>query len=178
MGHAEYTQSPAFFNTTTSLPSLRHIITTNPQPPDGTLQSHNSMSSRHVKLFSAIQFDLLKDKVVTFATSHRLRSPLKAEAEPNTVARKKADYIHSQRARKEGRGKNPDQNAATAQRRQTFFKLHTSRQQPKPPSEPPWIQENVQATLPRTQTYVLIWRHAYAGDTNQQTVTKSHKDIS
>ena len=63
----EYSQSTAFFNTT-SLPSLHHIIFTNPIP---RLQHQITiaMSSRHVKSFSNMRLDLLDSIVVTSETS-------------------------------------------------------------------------------------------------------------
>ncbi len=66
-----------------------------------------SMSSRPVKAFSNIHIDSLDCIVVTFATSHLLRSPLKAEALQNTVARKEG-RLHSQSTRKKTGQKNPD----------------------------------------------------------------------
>ncbi len=66
--------------------------------------SCDSMSSRHVESFSTIHIDLLPYMLVTFATSHRLRSPLKAEAEWNTVARKEG-WLHSQSTGKKRRRK-------------------------------------------------------------------------
>jgi hypothetical protein len=48
-----------------------------PKPPT-ELSNHNRISSRHVKSFSTIRIDLLDRIVSTFATSHLLRSPLKA----------------------------------------------------------------------------------------------------
>ncbi len=96
-----------------------------PQTPDWTFQSHNSVSSRHIKSFSTVNIDLLFCVVKTVATSHWLRSPLKAEADWNTVARKKENRLHSRSTRKK--------------RRRTFFKLHTSLHQLKTPSEPPCI---------------------------------------
>ncbi len=83
--------------------SLHHIITTNPNPrlnPPITID--NSMSSRHVKSFSTIHSYLQSLISVTFATSHWLRSPLKAEARPNTVARQEG-RLHSQSTRKKRR---------------------------------------------------------------------------
>ncbi len=67
------------------LPSHPHeclcITSSPPQPKLPTKPSnHNSMSSRHVKSFSNIRIDLLVCIVVTSATFHRLRFPLKAEA--------------------------------------------------------------------------------------------------
>ena len=91
------------------------------------------MSSRHVKSFSNIRIDLLEFILVTFATSHCFRSPLKVEAPSNTVPsntvarKKKADYIHTTTRKKRKVKHNRDQNTQTPQRRQTFFKLHTSR---------------------------------------------------
>ena len=41
--------------------------------------------------------------------------------------KKKADYIHTTTRKKRKVKHNPDQNTQTPQRRQTFFKLHTSR---------------------------------------------------
>jgi hypothetical protein len=121
-----------------STPPFSTIFTSHhhqqPKPPTKPF-NHNNMSSRHVKSFSNV---LLPCIVVTFATSHWLRSRLKAEAPSNTVARKKADYVHSQRAIEGGR-KNPDQNTVTAQRRHTFWKIQTSLRQPNPPKKTPWI---------------------------------------
>ena len=60
------------------------------------------MSSRHVKSFSNIRIDLLRLKLVTFATSHWFRSLLKVWASANTVARKRRPITFTrQRARKE-----------------------------------------------------------------------------
>ncbi len=86
-GPWEYTQSPTCFSTT-SVPSLHHIITTsiintNPNPTEPS--NHNSMSSRHANSFSNIRIDLLANILVTSATSHLLMSPLKTEASANTV---------------------------------------------------------------------------------------------
>ena len=74
-----------------------------PQTPDKTLQSHNSMSLRHFKSFSTIHIDLLYCTLVTFATSHRLRSPLKVVAS-NTITRKDGQ-LHLQSTRKKRRRK-------------------------------------------------------------------------
>ncbi len=83
--------SPQCYNNT-YLPSLHHIITTNPKTPTEP-PNRNSLSSRHIKSFSTIRIDLLAAILVTFATSHWLRSPLKALAvfwaDWNTVARKR-----------------------------------------------------------------------------------------
>jgi hypothetical protein len=132
---------PPIINTT-SLPSVHHIVTTNPKPLDWTLQSHNSMSSRHVKSFSTTRIDLLRYILVTFATSHWLRSPLKAEAPQNTVPRKEG-RLHSQSTRKKRRRKdeNPDQNTETDQRKQHILQTTYSTRFtiPNPPSQPPSI---------------------------------------
>ena len=155
MGHWEYTQSPALFNTT-SIPSLHHIITTNPNPwlnPPITI----AWVSRHVNSFFNICIGLLADISVTVATSHWLRSPLKAEASENTIARKEG-RLHSQLTRKKRRRKNSYQSTATAQRRQTFFKLHTSPlHQPKPRMNLLQSQSHVQVKLRHPQTYVSTW---------------------
>ena len=58
-----------------------------PEPPTEPY-NHYSISSRYVKSFSNICVDLLQYIVVTFATSHWLRSRLKAEVLLNTVTRK------------------------------------------------------------------------------------------
>ena len=154
MGHGwEYTQSPDFFNIT-SLPSLHHIITTNPKPPTETSNHTIAWASRHVKAFSTIRVDLLCCISVTLATSHWLRSPSKAEAWSNTVARKEG-RLHSQSTRKKRRRKNPHQNTQTAQRRQTFFELHTSLHQPKPPE---WTSLNHKSMF--RWCYVIL-KHTY-----------------
>ena len=80
-----------------------------PQTPDKTHQSHNSMSLRHFMSFLTIHIDLLAYITVTFETSHTLRSPLKAEL-LNTVARKEGRLLSQSTRKKEGRRKNPDQN--------------------------------------------------------------------
>ncbi len=76
---------------------LQHYLSTiltshhqqHPKPQNLTEPSnHYRMSSRHVKSFYNIRTDLLPRIVVTVATSHWLMSPLKAEADSNTVARK------------------------------------------------------------------------------------------
>ncbi len=54
-----------------------------------------TVCSCHVKSFSNIRIDLLEFIVVTLETSHLLRSPLKAEADKRTVARKEGRF-HSQ----------------------------------------------------------------------------------
>ncbi len=67
----------------------------NSPPPN-----HNSMSSRHVEPLFDIRIDLLPAIVVTFATFHLLRFPLKAEDERNTVARKDG-RVHSKTTQEE-----------------------------------------------------------------------------
>ena len=65
--------------------------------------NHNRMSSRHVKSFSNTRIDLLPDIAVAAATSHWLRSRLKASAWRKTVARKEGP-LHSEKSTiKEGR---------------------------------------------------------------------------
>ncbi len=81
----EFTQFPAFFNAT-SLPSLHHIITTNPNtrlnPPITIAWVH--VASR----YSTISIDLQDSIVVTFETSQLLVSRLKTGAFSNTVTGK------------------------------------------------------------------------------------------
>ncbi len=95
------------------------------------------MISRHVMSFSTTRINLLSCIVVTLATSHWLRSPLKAEAAWNTVA-KKEGRIHSDSTRKKRRRKEDlwSKILLTVQRRQTqtscttnyscFFSIHMS----------------------------------------------------
>ena len=153
-----YTQSsPAFFQHHISTIFTAHHHQQS-QTPDGTLlQSHNSMSSRHVQSFSTIHSDLLSLILVTFATSHWLRSPLKAEAEENTVARQEG-RLHSQSTRKKRRRKeeNPDQNALTAQRNQHLLQTTYSTRftNPNPRVNLLQSQDHVQVTLRRPQTYL------------------------
>jgi hypothetical protein len=65
-----------------STPHLYRLYTTSSPPaqPPTEPSNHNSMSSRHVRSFSNIRIDLLDCIVVTFATSHLLRSLLKVVA--------------------------------------------------------------------------------------------------
>jgi hypothetical protein len=92
------------FSSSTQTHILRYDLSTiftshhhhQPQPPTEP-SNQNSMSSRQVKSFSTTRIGLLSSIEVTFETSHRLRSPLKARADKNTAARKedRFDYIHS-----------------------------------------------------------------------------------
>ncbi len=145
MGHGSILNLPH-----SSTPPLYHLYITSHrhyQPKNSTNPSnHNIMSWRHVKTFFTIHIDLLWDIVVTFATSHWLRSPLKTLVTANTVARKEG-RSHSKLTRKKKRRRNPDQNTVTAQRRQTLFNHYTSLHQPKPRMNLLKSQENVQATL-------------------------------
>jgi hypothetical protein len=79
-------------------PQKHHNITTKPKLTTEP-SNHNRMSSHHVKSFSNIRIDLLAKISVTFATSHWLRSPLKAELNENTIAKKRRHQegrLHSQ----------------------------------------------------------------------------------
>ncbi len=162
-------KSPDHNTVTAQTPDYIHSLRTRKKA--NILQStYNSMSSRHVKSFHNIRIHLLPSIVVTFATSHWLRSPLKTEASRNTVARKDG-RLHSQSThKKEGGRKSSDHNTVTAQTRQTFFKVHTSLQQPKLPSEPPWITQSMFRSR-----YVIV-KHIdvmHTGDTNQTTSTQT-----
>ncbi len=82
----EYTQSPAFFNTT----SLYHLYTTS-SPPTQTPRLNPPITIAWVHVTSShsslnIRIDLLPDVLVTFATFHELRSPLNLYAPKNTIA--------------------------------------------------------------------------------------------
>jgi hypothetical protein len=178
MGHGgEYTQSPAFFNTT-SLPSLHHIITTNPEPPTEP-SNYNSMSARHVKSFSTIRVDLLAFISVTLATSHWLRSPSKAEAPANTVARKEG-RLHSQSTRKktkaEGRTLTKIFQQPKEGKQHSSKYIHTSLHQPKPPrvnllESQEHICSGHVTSSSNIHTYRLDVMHA--GDTNPTTSTQN-----
>ena len=85
---------------------------------------------------------------------------------------RKEGRLHSQSTRKKKRRKSPDTNTGTAQRRQTFFKLHTPIHQTKPRDNLLESQEHVQVTyVTLKHTYRLDVMHA--GDTNQTTSTQT-----
>ncbi len=140
-----------------------------PNPPTEP-SNHNSMSSCHVKAFSNMRIDLLYSIVVTFATSHWLRSPLNFWASVNTVARKEG-RLHSQSTRKKRSRKNPDQNTVKAQIMQNILRITYIT----PPTQTPeWTSSNHKSMF--RWRYVIL-KHTYrlgvkhAGDTNQ-TISK------
>ncbi len=157
MGLGSTLYLPAYFDTTI-LPSLHHIIATNPKTPNWTLQSHNSMSSRHVKSFSTIRIDLLPPISVTVATSHWFRSPLKAEAQANTVARKEGQ-LHSQPTRKKRRRKeepwSKDSNSPKEGEHSSNYKHHSAN--PYPLSEPPWITTSIWNCMWKSRNSPKAW---------------------
>ncbi len=113
------------------------------------------MSSRHIKSFFTTRIDLLDRIVITFATSHWLSSPLKAETYWNTVARKEG-RLHSQSTRKKRRQK-------------TLIRIMCQRKEGKhssnyihhsPRVNPLESQEHVQVTLRHPQTYISTWYSA------------------
>jgi hypothetical protein len=118
--------------------------------------SHTQSSQRPkkawhlVRITSNNKIPLLK--LVTFATSHRLRSPLKAEVEENTIARKEG-RLHLQSTRKKRR------------RKEEPWSKSNIRHQPKPPSEPPWITHH--KSMFRSRYGILKHRLdvMHAGDT-------------
>ncbi len=69
--------------------------------------------------------------------------------------RKTKGRLHSQSTRKKkGRRKNPDQNSVTAKPRKTFFKLHASRHQPKPPPQWTFLNHKSKSDIFHTNPYV------------------------
>ncbi len=100
--------------------------------------NHNRMSSRHVKSFSNTRIDLLPDIAVTAATSHWLRSLLKAEAPLNTVARKEG-RLHSQSTRKKRWRKSPDQKYCDSPKKANILQITYINPSTQTPSEPPCI---------------------------------------
>jgi hypothetical protein len=73
--------------------TLHHHHQPKPRNPPITI----AMSSRRVKSLFTIRIDLLNSIVVTFETSHRLMSRLKAEAYSNTVTRKEGRFYSQSR---------------------------------------------------------------------------------
>ena len=133
-----------------------------PNPPTEP-SNHNSMSSCHVKAFSNMRIDLLYSIVVTFATSHWLRSPLNFWASVNTVARKEG-RLHSQSTRKKRSRKNPDQNTVKAQIMQNILRITYIT----PPTQTPeWTSLNHKSMKISYAKLVMA----------QQSMT-SHQDIS
>ncbi len=116
------------------------------------------MGSRHVTSFSTIHIDLLSDIVVTFATSHWLRSPLKAEAPWNTNTRQDG-RLHSQSTRKKRRRKEePWSNTLTAQRRQNPLQsIYIT-----PPTQTPEWTSLIHKSMFRSR-YVIL-KHTYRLD--------------
>ncbi len=77
---------------------------------------------------------------VTVATSHWLRSPLKAEADSNTVARKEGTFTFTVNAQeKKAEWRTLIKKLWQPKEGKHSSKLHVSLHQPKPPSKPPWI---------------------------------------
>ncbi len=136
---------------------------TQPPKPSTVLFNHNTISSRHVKSFSNIRINLLWGILSTFATSHWWRSPLKAKAPANTVARKEG-RLHSQPTRKKRRRKEKLINEIMWQPKEgkTLFKLHHTSplHQPKPRLNLLESQEHIQVMLCHPQTYVSTWCNA------------------
>ena len=143
---------------------LQHYLSTvftshhHHQPNSPTEPSnHISMSSRHVKAFSNIRFHLLSDIVVTFATSHWLSSPLKAEVPQNTDTRKEG-RLYSQSTRKKRRQKEEPWSYCDKPKEGK----HSSNcinhfTNPNPRVKLLESQEHVQATLRYPQTYISTW---------------------
>jgi hypothetical protein len=117
-----------------------------------------SQQIRHVKTFFYTRIDLLAYILVTFATSHWFRSPLKTEAATNTITRREC-WLHSQSTcKKEGGRKNPDHNFVTAQKKASILlQITYIAPQTQPPTEPLWI---TRARL----SHVMSFRHAYRLD--------------
>ncbi len=134
-----------------STPPLYHLyITSSPptQSPDWNLQSHNCMSSRQVKSFSNVRIDLLAELSTSFATFHLLRSPLKAEASENTVARKEGKRTLIKILWQPKEGKHSSNYIHHSTNPNPRVNLHES-------------QGHVQVTLRHPQTYVSTWCNAW-----------------
>ncbi len=108
--------------------------------------------------------------MVTFATSHWLRSPLKVEAWTNTVAKTRRPITCTVNAQnKKGRRKNPriKQYCDSPKKAKDSLNDRHSRHQPKqppPPSEPPCITRCICSghvtSSSNIRTSVSTWWHA------------------
>ncbi len=133
---------------------------------------------RHVNSFSNIHIDLLFNIVVTFATSHWLRTPLKAWAEPNTVAKTRRPITCTVNAQEQkGRRKNP----LIKQYCDSPKKAKHSSNDRHSPKQTPRVNllasqdACVQVTWRHPQTNVRLSRLdvMHAGDTHQTTSTQT-----
>ncbi len=167
-----------------STPPLYHLYSTS-SPPTPNLRLNPPITKPWVHVtssqsFSNMRIDLLLDIVVTFATSHWLRSPLKTETnlkknvgrQENTVARKEG-RLHSQSTRKKSRRKNPDQILKQTKEGKhssnyTYFALPTQTTE--------WTSLHHKSMF--RSRYVIL-KHTYrldvmhAGGTNQTTSTQT-----
>jgi hypothetical protein len=139
--------------------SHRHHQPQTPRRNPPITQWHE-FSSRQV-IFSTINIDLLEDIVVTFATSHRLSSSLKAKAPLNTVARKEGQSYSQSTLRKRRREEKPLikilGQPIEGKHSSKYIHLATN-----PNSRVNLLesQEHVQVTLRHPQLYVSTWCHA------------------
>jgi hypothetical protein len=116
---------------TTSLPYLQHIITTNPKPPtEPSIQIAYEFMSRQVSLHYT--YRLTRSHIGDFRDVPLIEVSVEARSPIKHCRKKRRSITFTVDAQeKKAKGRTLIKILLTAQRRQTFFKLQTSRHQPK-----------------------------------------------